>query len=73
MGLELEPFADVVTELLDFRFDKAEWAFEGVGGEVRQLREDVSLDRTIEGCIARTRDIYNVYTTVVPCTCSLIP
>jgi hypothetical protein len=63
VGLELEPFADAVAELLDFRFDKAEWSFEGVGGEVRQLREDISLDRTIE------RDalcVPVIYTTSLP-------
>ena len=30
VGLELEPFADVAVGL---------WSFEGVGGEMRQLRE----------------------------------
>ena len=43
-GLELKPFADVVAELLDFDFDEREWSFEGVIGEVCQLREQVNLD-----------------------------
>jgi len=43
-GLELKPFAGVVTELLDFDFDEGEWSFEGVIGEVCQLREQVNLD-----------------------------
>jgi len=33
-GLELEPFADVVAELLDFGLDKGEWPFKGVVREV---------------------------------------
>lgn len=31
-GLELEPFAKVVAELLDFDFDERKWLFEGVIG-----------------------------------------
>jgi hypothetical protein len=36
-GLELEPFGDVVSEVLDFDFDEKEWSFESVVGEVGQL------------------------------------
>ena len=31
-GLELEPFAKVVTELLEFDFNERKWLFEGVIG-----------------------------------------
>ena len=31
-GLELEPFAKVIAELLDFDFDERKWLFEGVIG-----------------------------------------
>jgi hypothetical protein len=33
-GLELEPFADIVSEVLDFDFDQGEWSLEGIVGEV---------------------------------------
>ena len=36
-GLELEPFGDVVSEVLDFDFDQGKWSLEGVVGEVGQL------------------------------------
>ena len=39
-GLE---FGNVVSEVLHFDFDEGEWSFEGVIGEVCQLREQVNL------------------------------
>lgn len=36
-GLELEPFVDVVSELLDFGFDEGEWPGECVVGELCDL------------------------------------
>jgi hypothetical protein len=36
-GLELEPFGDVVFELLDFSFDELEGLFEGVVIKVGEL------------------------------------
>ncbi len=44
-GLELEPFGDVVFELLDFGFDECEGAFQGVVGETCKLK------RTLDGFV----------------------
>ena len=40
-GRELEPFADVVFELLDFMFDQGEGAFEGVVCETGMMTSAV--------------------------------
>ena len=40
-GRELEPFADVVFELLDFMFDQGEGAFEGVVCEMGMMTSAV--------------------------------
>jgi hypothetical protein len=37
-GLELEPFGDVVSEVLDFDLDQGEWSLEGIVRETGQLR-----------------------------------
>jgi len=36
-GLELEPFGDVVSEVLHFDFDQGKWSLEGVVGDMGQL------------------------------------
>ena len=36
-GLELEPFGNVVFQLLDLEFNEPEWPFKGVVGKVCQL------------------------------------
>jgi hypothetical protein len=33
-GLELEPFGDVVSELLNFDLDQGEWSLEGIVREM---------------------------------------
>ena len=52
-GRELEPFADVVFELLDFMFDQGEGAIEGVVCETGQLKETSE-----QVCVLRTTLMY---------------
>ena len=52
-GRELQPFADVVFELLDFMFDQGEGAIEGVVWETGQLKETSE-----QVCVLRTTLTY---------------
>ena len=52
-GRELEPFADVVFELLDFMFDQGEGAIEDVVCETGQLKETLE-----QVCVLRTTSTY---------------